>query len=120
MSKRSRQRRAARDQKHRRTRRQVMALAASLLVFGAIVIVWQVASRDGKATIPTTTAQVNRIGVHDASAMVGKGDAILVDVRSRSFYDAKHAEGAMALPESEIDQLFGTIPEYQKLILYCT
>lgn len=120
MSKRSRARQAAQERRRRHSRRQVWALAASIVVLGAIVVVWQVAGREPEAAVPTTAAQVGRIDVHDARDLVGKGDAVLLDVRARSFYDAKHAEGAIALPENEIDQLFGTIPEDQKLILYCT
>ena len=120
MSKRSRERRAAQEGKRRRSRHRILALTAAVFFLGAIVIVWQVAGRRPADVAPTTTAQVRRIDVHDARDLTAKGDAVLLDVRARTFYDTKHAEGAVALPENEIDQLFGTIPENQQLILYCT
>jgi rhodanese-related sulfurtransferase len=46
------------------------------------------------------------------------GQAMLVDVRSKSSYDALHAEGALSIPEQEMDARLDELPRDIDLVLY--
>ena len=65
-----------------------------------------------------TTDGVQRIDPSDAKALLDEDEAVLYDVRSERFYDAKHAAGAISLPEAQIDARLSELPDYKTLIFY--
>jgi rhodanese-related sulfurtransferase len=44
---------------------------------------------------------------------------VLIDVRSREEYDARHITGAVSIPLDEISRRAGAIPRYPLAVLYC-
>jgi rhodanese-related sulfurtransferase len=61
---------------------------------------------------------VLRISVEEAKAQIDDGQAVLVDVRSRVFYDESHAAGAISAPETELDAYVDDLPRDRSLVLY--
>ena len=67
----------------------------------------------------TSPDQIDRVGPAEARALADRGDAVIYDVRSQASYDEKHVEGALALPEEDLESLVATVPKDKHLILYC-
>lgn len=61
-----------------------------------------------------------RISAAEARQAVEKGEAVLVDVRSKEAYDFEHAQGAILLPVMEIPTRAGELPKDKLVITYCT
>lgn len=70
--------------------------------------------------IPTSTADVQRIGPEEAIALINQGQAILYDTRSAASYAASHATGAISLPTDELQTRLASLPQDKVLIFYCT
>jgi hypothetical protein len=71
--------------------------------------------------LPTTTIPyplVPRISLKDTQAKLDKGEAVLIDVRSKESYDQSHAAGALSIPETELDARLSELPRDRALILY--
>lgn len=66
---------------------------------------------------PEIPADVWRLPVGDARALIEAARAVLVDTRDRRLYDNAHAEGAISLPLAEIEA--AAPPADRILILYC-
>lgn len=67
---------------------------------------------------------IRRISAGDARRLVEAGDAVLVDTRSRQFYQEAHAAGAISIPFEEIRRsaehpALGSVPEGKMIVLYC-
>ncbi len=76
--------------------------------------------RDARKELET----IRRIAPADARSLVEAGDAVLVDTRSRQFYQEAHANGAISVPFEEIRRsadhpALGSIPDVQTIVLYC-
>jgi hypothetical protein len=63
---------------------------------------------------------VPRIALTDAQKELENGQAILIDVRSKSSYDSEHAAGAISMPEEEVNARLNELPRDKDIILYCT
>lgn len=72
------------------------------------------------ATQPIPYSEVPRASLQETVEKLEQGQAILVDVRSKSSYDKAHAVGALSIPEEEIDTRLGELPRDKELILYCS
>ena len=68
---------------------------------------------------PTIRAMVKEVE-QETQDKLAQGQAILVDVRSKTSYDKSHAEGAISVPEDEIGARQNELPRDKDLILYCT
>ena len=72
----------------------------------------------------TADREAPRIEVQAAFDAVKAGRAILVDVRSESGYQLKHAAGAILLPLDEVERspadAIRKLPAGKQPILYCT
>jgi rhodanese-related sulfurtransferase len=73
---------------------------------------------------PNEPADVQRISVTEAHALIVGGRGVLVDTRGRYLYDNTHAAGAVSLPLVEIEAAEGrvrvdSVPPDRVLILYC-
>jgi hypothetical protein len=73
-----------------------------------------VASRD----IPFPN--VARISVEDTHVMAMTGDALIVDVRDKPFFDASHIRGALSLPLNELPDRVAELPKDKAILIYCT
>jgi hypothetical protein len=79
-----------------------------------------VATAQGLGTQSIPYPAVPRISLTDAQRELENGQAILVDVRSKSSYDSGHAVGAISMPEEEINTRLNELPRDKDIILYCT
>jgi hypothetical protein len=79
-----------------------------------------VATARALPTEPVPYPDVARISLQETTDKLEQGQAVLIDVRDRSSYDAGHAAGALSFPESEIDSRLNELPRDKELILYCT
>jgi rhodanese-related sulfurtransferase len=65
-------------------------------------------------------ADVNRIDGAEAKRLVDKGEAIIVDVRSRAAWDMGHVPGALHIPVDEVSAHLAQLPKNKLIITYCT
>ena len=65
-------------------------------------------------------AEVNRIDAADARKLVEKGEAVVVDVRSRAAWDQGHVPGALHIPVDEVTAHLAQLPKDKLIITYCT
>jgi hypothetical protein len=63
---------------------------------------------------------VPRVSLQETQDKLAQGQAVLVDVRSKTSYDKSHAEGAISIPEEEMEARKDELPRDKELILYCT
>jgi hypothetical protein len=77
-----------------------------------------VATVQAQATQVLPYSSVPRISLEETLQMLEQGEAVLVDVRSRSSYDEAHAAGARSVPEEEMDARANELPRDQDLVLY--
>jgi hypothetical protein len=106
------------------------------IIVGAIVTLEKRQSQVGVAptgtiSVPIITAQprpttdipypaVARMSVKETKEKMDKGQAVLIDVRTKESYDQSHAGGALSIPEEEIDARLSELPRDKLLVLYCT
>jgi rhodanese-related sulfurtransferase len=64
--------------------------------------------------------EVWRITAEELKPLVTKGEAILLDVRGKSAWDAGHIEGAVHIPMAELRQRLGELPKDKVIAAYCT
>ena len=65
-------------------------------------------------------AAARRITAAEAREALTKGEAVLVDVRSKEAYDAEHAQGAILIPVYQIAERAAELPKDKLIITYCT
>jgi hypothetical protein len=65
-------------------------------------------------------ANARRITAAEAREALAKGEAVLVDVRSKEAYDAEHAQGAILIPVNQIADRAAELPKDKLVITYCT
>ena len=66
-------------------------------------------------------AAVRRIAPEEAAMLVSTGDAILVDVRGKEYFDQGHVKGAINMPFAEIEgRARAELPPTRWIIPYCT
>jgi predicted sulfurtransferase len=73
-----------------------------------------------KPQMTPTQETARRISVDEARQALAKGEAVLVDVRSKEAYEAKHAQDALSIPLDEIGSRAGELPKNKLIITYCT
>jgi len=107
----------------------VVGVVVLAIIVAAII---SIENRQAAAiSVPVTTAQpqptqgipypgVPRISLEETRRKLDSGEAILVDVRDKESYDSSHAQGALSLPETEVDKRLNEIPRDVDVILYCT
>ncbi|MHB0858788.1 MAG: rhodanese-like domain-containing protein [Anaerolineae bacterium] len=109
-----------REKAKRRAAIRRMTIAGTVgLVLIVVGLLWWSSAQSRPPAI-TSPAQVQRIAVAEALALVEEGQAVLYDVRSRATYEIDHAEGAVSFPETEWQQNLALLAEDQTLIFYCT
>jgi rhodanese-related sulfurtransferase len=74
----------------------------------------------GAAPATAQEAPVSLIGVVEVHRLLDEGArrVLLIDVRSRPEYQARHIKGALSVPLNEIEQRAGEIPRQGLVVLY--
>ena len=90
-------------------RRQALAL----LALGALATPSLVRAAGEPSATPRVTAE-------EIVKLAAKGEAVIVDVRSKSDYDIEHAEGAVSIPLAEFEARIGELPKDKYIAAYCT
>jgi hypothetical protein len=109
-------------------------LVVTIIVFAIITV----ENRQAVAAVPTSTLSVpvvttqpmatteipfpnvQRISLKDTQAQLAKGQAVLIDVRTKESFDQSHAVGALSIPETDLAAHINELPRDKLLILYCT
>lgn len=102
-----------------------------LIAAGVIVLIVAVASiflfsgSDQPATITNPDQdipfpQISRVDVETAKSALDSGQAVVVDVRDKVYYDEDHIAGAISIPLSEIESRLVELNQSDWIILYCT
>jgi hypothetical protein len=65
-------------------------------------------------------ADVQRISLADAQALLDSGAGVLYDTRAAAQYNISHATGAVSFPEADAAVRLGELPDDRDLIFYCT
>jgi hypothetical protein len=68
----------------------------------------------------STQETARRISAAEARKALATGKAVLVDVRPKEAYDARHAQGALSIPLTDIGARAGELPKDKLIITYCT
>lgn len=105
----------------------VVLIAAAVAVF-ALLNDSQQQAASAPVTIPTAPAvaqdipfpDVTRISVENTHMMAMSGEAVIVDVRDKPFFDQSHIRGALSLPLSELPERYAELPKDKAILLYCT
>lgn len=108
----------------------LMVMAALVLLSGCISQNTSSPSNVSRTQTPPTApigeddnaAQrtVERVSIPEARAAVEKGEAVFVDVRQASAFQAGHIARALSLPEAEIAVRGSSLPKGKKIITYCS
>jgi hypothetical protein len=131
-----------RPTRHRASRKKRGSQASSILIpalVGVVVlaiVIGIIITLEGRqpaagssAAVPTVQAgaagdvpfaSVPRAPVEDTFQRLNQGEVLVVDVRSKTSYDAGHIAGAISVPEEELDARLDELPRDAELVLYCT
>ena len=95
--------------------RRIHAVCAlvGLLVSGAPLVAAQLAPVAAPQDAP-------RISGEEARALVQKGDAVIVDVRTKEGFAIGHVEGAVNIPLADVGTRMKELPKGKAIIAYCT
>jgi 3-mercaptopyruvate sulfurtransferase SseA len=72
------------------------------------------------STNPPPNPEVPRASLDGTRDKMEKGEAVLVDVRSKDSYDKAHAAGSISVPEAEVYARLSELPRDKEIVLYCT
>ena len=61
-----------------------------------------------------------RITLADAKKDFDAGNAVFIDTRAKSAYDAEHIKGAINMSSGEVEARYKEIPTGKKIIAYCS
>lgn len=110
----------------RRSLLPVLLIAVGVLVLVAVLVGVFLLPGDDQSSLPEASnpdiplSQISRVDVATARNALDAGQAVIVDVRDRVYYDEMHAAGAISIPLSEIEARLGELDPDDWIILYCT
>ena len=101
--------------------------SAILLVVAATLIACNSAEQKkpdvaaaGKPTsAPAPGDGVRRVTVQELVDLVGKGQAVIVDVRTAGAFSEGHIKGALLMPHNEIQNHLSELPHDKLIVTYC-
>jgi 3-mercaptopyruvate sulfurtransferase SseA len=114
--------------------RKVLLTAAGLACAAALAVLLSACKADDQghktapaqssaATQPTQDAAhadgVRRVTVAELQQMLERGEAIVVDVRTKETYAAGHIKGAILMPTAEISNRLDELPKNKQIVFYC-
>jgi predicted sulfurtransferase len=65
-------------------------------------------------------ADADRIEAPELKRLVEKGEAVIIDVRSKDAWDMGHIQGAIHVPLAELEARLSQIPKDKLIAAYCT
>jgi len=104
-------------------------LAIAVMALGVLTACnsaeWKNAKTSPKA--PTTAPAppvmadgARRVTVAELKDLLAKNEAIVVDVRNQTSYDAGHIRGAKLIPEAEVVNHVDELPRNKLIVTYCS
>lgn len=63
--------------------------------------------------------EIEEVTIDELAERLGRGRAVVIDVRPRSEYDAGHIAGARSVPVEQLDDALDEIPRSREIIAYC-
>jgi hypothetical protein len=105
-----------------------------VILIGAALIVLPLINQPAAAPIPPTSLptvppqrldeapapEVPRVSIGEAYAAHSAKQAVFVDVRSASQYEASHVAGAVSIPLGDLESRLNELDKEQWIITYCT
>jgi len=92
-----------------------LALAAFLSPAGAFPA--RAVAQTAPAAVPQ---EAPRITGEELTALVKKGDVVIVDVRAKESFAGGHAEGAVNIPLGDVSTRMKELPKGKAIVAYCT
>jgi hypothetical protein len=99
----------------------LLFVAALILSIGGLVLADNL--RQARITNPgeiTNQDDIPRVTAEEAYQAVTNGEAVLVDTRSESQFEAQRAVGAINIPVDQAESLVGGVDPNTWYITYCT
>lgn len=111
-----------------------LLIVAAVALIGLLAAVFLLSQPDQPATViapapaaPAALAQqdipypdIARVGPGEAHGSANAGQAVIVDVRDREFYDQSHMAGAISIPLNELPARLDELPQDRQILTYCT
>ena len=69
---------------------------------------------------PVVADGVRRVTVTELKDLLAKNEAIVLDVRNQTSYDAGHIKGARLIPEAEVLNHVAEFPKDKLIVTYCS
>ena len=74
----------------------------------------------GAPSPPVMADGARRVTVAELKDLLAKDEAIVIDVRNQTSYDAGHIQGARLIPEAEVLNHVDELPRNQLIVTYCS
>jgi 3-mercaptopyruvate sulfurtransferase SseA len=71
-------------------------------------------------TPPVVADGARRVTVTELKDLLAKNEAIVLDVRNQTSYDAGHIRGARLIPEAEVINHLDELPRNKLIVTYCS
>jgi 3-mercaptopyruvate sulfurtransferase SseA len=106
----------------------ISLLAIAVMALGVLTACNSAEWRNAK-TLPTSPTSApapvvadgaRRITVAELKDLLAKDEAIVVDVRNQTSYDAGHIRGARLIPEAEVVNHVDEFPRNKLIVTYCS
>ena len=78
------------------------------------------AARAGAPAPPVMADGARRVTVAELKDLLAKDEAIVIDVRNQTSYDAGHIKGARLIPEAEVVNHVDELPRNKLIVTYCS
>jgi 3-mercaptopyruvate sulfurtransferase SseA len=78
------------------------------------------AASPGAPAPPVVADGARRVTVPELKDLLAKNEAIVLDVRNQSSYDAGHIRGARLIPEAEVLNHVAELPKDKLIVTYCS
>jgi hypothetical protein len=108
--------RSRKKRKQQRSGLPIILLAAGfilVLIFAIITLT--------NGNIPVTNQDtIPRVSISNAKDASDRGEALILDVRSASAFEASHVENAVNIPLDVLEASLGDLDRQQWIIPYCT
>lgn len=101
------------------SRKALSALLASI-AFIAVMLAACASTPEPVSPAVKAPSEVQRVTLEESKAAFDSGEAIFVDVRTASAYEAKHVPDALSIPLAEFPTRIDELDPNQWIITYCT
>ena len=76
-------------------------------------------SNNTQVSEPTSETEFTDISVEQAKQMIDNNEVFLLDVRTQEEFDEGYIEGAILIPDYELESRLSEVPEDAKILVYC-